>query len=67
MASYRRISRVLRENNQEAVEQNEVRKNVKSTFHERKINEKNVFSRIVKGKVGRCLVAGAVSRHEAEM
>jgi hypothetical protein len=26
-----------------------------------------VFSRIVKGKVGRCRVAGAVSRHEAEM
>jgi hypothetical protein len=40
---------------------------VKSTFHERKINEKNVFSRIVKGEVRRCLVAGAVFRHEEKM
>jgi hypothetical protein len=49
------------------VELKELRKNVESTFHEKKINEKNVFSRTVKGKVGRCLVVGAVSRHEAEM
>jgi hypothetical protein len=49
------------------VEEKELRKNVNSTFHGRKINEKSGFARILKAKLRRCMVAGAVSRHVAGM